>query len=95
MQYISSLINYEGVKFYICGMCLFLGLELRSMGFFLCVCTRVASLVVMEAKIFHLYGIECARGCFSRSVDVCNYIWFYNIYPIRFSVCRCVDMQFY
>jgi hypothetical protein len=45
------------------------------MGFFLCVCTRVASLEEMEAKIFHSYGTGCARGCLthimvSRSVDI-------------------------
>jgi hypothetical protein len=47
----------------------FLGRELRSMGFFLCVSTKVASLVEAEAKIFHSYGVGCARGCLALIVD--------------------------
>jgi hypothetical protein len=64
MQYIGSVIIIRVLSYCIIGVCFFSGRELRSMGFFLCVCTMVASLVEMGAKIFHLYGVGCAQGLF-------------------------------
>jgi hypothetical protein len=64
-------------------MCLFLGRELLSMGFFLCVFSGVASLVEKVAKIFHSHGVGCARGFLSTLIVVSS--------CVDVALCRCLQ----
>jgi hypothetical protein len=64
-------------------VCLFLGRELLSTGFFLCAFSGVASLVEKLAKIFHSHGVECAWGFLSKLIVVSS--------RVDVALCRCLQ----